>query len=368
MGQYVRDHKPRTTIHSLVNRLRKPAVMDLVASLFQREEFPDVSFYQGGIDWARMEEKTRKVIIRAGQNLWVDICFKFNYATASLFEISRGIYWFFDGRASPGAQAELLVSLIKNDPPELGIWIDWERNYNGPHEGLRNVVAMMQRIEQLLPGVEVGLYTGYYFFTENSNPIWNAAQYAYLAAKKLWLAFYAALEKVLIPKPWKVMTYWQYGTPSVGKEHGTQTVELDMNQNMAGEVEPIPPPDPQPEEPMPEIIKEGTVSQAKLGTARVLNIRSGPGGSGFYQDIGDLFAGDRVFGVIVSAVWLKFDRIIRANGNIENTSGYASAQFMDVRDVPVEPPTPEEPEPSALPAYFTAHDAQGNELGRYNKQ
>lgn len=152
----------------------------------------------------------------------------------------RGTYFFYDGRASPGRQAALLVSLIREDPPELGVWIDWEHNYGGAWEGLRNVVAMMQEVERLLPGVEVGLYTGYYFFRENSNPILHRSQYAYLATKKLWLAFYALLTAVRIPAPWLHMTYWQKGTPAVGRAWGCESEEIDMNEDMDGDPDPTP--------------------------------------------------------------------------------------------------------------------------------
>lgn len=106
-------------------------------------------------------------------------------------------------------------------------------------------------------------------------------------------------------------------------------------------IEPEPEPDPT-EDPMPEIIKEGTVSALKLGGTPHLNIRDGAGGSGLFNDIGNLYPRDRVYGWIVSAVWLEFNKIIRANGAIENVHGFASAQYMDVRDVPIEPPAPTE--------------------------
>lgn len=330
MGRY-RDHKRRTTIHTIVNRLAGEAQpVKAALSFIQREEFPDVSFYQGLIDWARMRTKARKVIIRAGQNLWVDIRFVANYIGARLFGFQRGIYWFFDGRASPGAQAALLVGLIRDDKPELGVWIDWERNYGGAHEGLRNVVAMMQEVERLLPGVEVGLYSGYWFFRENSNPIWNAAQYAYLAKKKLWLAFYALLEKVLIPVPWLKMTYWQKGTPAVGKDYGTETEEIDMNEVMDGD--PIPP-QPEPEE--PDMTLYGTVI-----TTTTLAIRSGPGTN--YEKVGDLMPGDKIEASEILGGWWKLTKITRGMTSpiINLGYSYANSGLYIRTDAPPTPPAP----------------------------
>lgn len=243
MGRHLRDYQPRTNINTLLHSFTSRAVaLSLIAVL--REIFADVSFYQGRIDWAKMRLKARKVIIRAGQNIWVDITFKTNYLAAKLFGFLRGVYWFYDGRASPGEQAKTLTDLLKAyGLPELGVWIDWERNYKGSHEGLKNVVAMMQEVERILPGVEIGLYTGYYFYIENSNPITNFFQYAYLARKKLWLAWYGELASVLIPSIWKgVMTYWQRGTPAWGKEWGVETIEIDINEDMTSEIQPNPEP------------------------------------------------------------------------------------------------------------------------------
>ena len=241
MGQHIGG--ARVTVHSLINRLAGKPAKPRQGNLLAPEELSDVSFWQGVIDWAKMRTKARKVIIRAGQNLWEDIKFYSNYSAAKVQGFQRGIYWFYDGRVSPGAQAVVLVRLIKDDRPELPVFIDWERNFGGSHEGLKNVVAMMQEVERLLPGVTVGLYTGFYYFSENSNPIMHKAQYAYLAARPLWLAFYAPLSDVRIPKPWLKMKYWQWGTPPVGLDWGVQSKELDMNQDLDGDPDstPIPP-------------------------------------------------------------------------------------------------------------------------------
>lgn len=336
MGQHLRDAKRRTTVHTIVNSMAGEAQpVKAMFSFIQREEFPDVSFYQGLIDWEKMATKTRKVIIRAGQRNWVDTKFVINWIASRLFGLQRGCYWFFDGRESPGSQAKLLVSLIKDDKPELGVWIDWERNYGGSHEGIKNVVAMMQEVERLLPGVEVGMYTGYWFFRENSNPIWNAAQYAYLAKKKLWLAFYAALEKVLIPAPWLKMKYWQKGTPAVGREHGCETEELDMNEDMAGgAVEPQP-------EPETGVIMKGVV---KAGY--VLKVRDDEA-----VDSGmKLFGGDTVYGEVRDNR-IYHDEIFRANGSRQDLNNeYNSA----VRDAGIEFMTltnEADPAPDPSPAF-----------------
>ena len=89
----------------------------------------------------------------------------------------------------------------------------------------------MQAVESV-DCYDVGLYTGYYWFTGNSNPTTHAAQYNYLKDKPLWLAWYTSNPaNVKIPAPWTNWEHWQWGTPSVGKEYGAATIELDMNKH-----------------------------------------------------------------------------------------------------------------------------------------
>lgn len=226
MGEFLRQYKPpRFNTHTIVNYL----LVQPAAIVTMEVEFPDVSFWQGEIDYGVMGTKTDAIIIRAGQNAWKDVQFDRNYEEAKKAGLLVGVYWFYDGRSSPGAQAELLISLLRGKKLELEVYLDWEHNYGGAHEGLSNVVAMMQVIEQAGLDIKgVGLYTGYYFFRANSNPIANASQYNYLHTKPLWLAWYSANPaNILIPAPWTDLTIWQWGTPDV--EWGQQSEELDMN-------------------------------------------------------------------------------------------------------------------------------------------
>jgi GH25 family lysozyme M1 (1,4-beta-N-acetylmuramidase) len=229
MGEYLRKYKPpRFNLHKAVNYLFTTSVPSITMGV----EFPDVSFWQGEIDFSVMAVKTKAIVLRAGQNTWVDTKFERNYTEAKKRGLLVGIYWFYDGRASPGEQAELLISLLGNKKLELEVFIDWEHNYGGAHEGLKNVVAMMQVVEQAGLDIKgVGLYTGYYFFRSNSNPITNASQYNYLKTRPLWEAWYTNnFAEVLVPAPWTSLTsltIWQWGTPS--RSWGQESLEIDMN-------------------------------------------------------------------------------------------------------------------------------------------
>jgi hypothetical protein len=89
---------------------------------------------------------------------------------------------------------------------------------------------MMEAMERALPRVEIGMYTGFYWFREHSNAVTNASQYAYLKERKLFEAFYTAdVSRVLVPNPWTSMFLWQFGTPAVGSDYGVETAEIDMS-------------------------------------------------------------------------------------------------------------------------------------------
>lgn len=230
-GQFLRDYQPpRVSLNATVNYfLAKPTVLRPTALITQEVAFPDVSFYQGEINYEVMSLNTDAIILRAGQGRWKDEQFERNYAEAKRVGLLVGVYWFYDGRVSPGEQAALLISMLQDKYLELEVFIDWERNYGGAHEGLRNVVAMMQVVEAAgLMIKDVGLYTGYYWFRSNSNTVANAGQYSYLSRKPLWEAWYTNnASQVLIPAPWTSLFHWQWGTPSVA--WGQKSIEIDMN-------------------------------------------------------------------------------------------------------------------------------------------
>lgn len=199
-------------------------------TILMEKKFPDISFYQGKVDFDKMRVQTDAVIIRAGQNVWIDAQFVRNWTEAKRVGMRRGTYWFYDDRINPIVQAGLWVDLVKNDRPEMELFADWENTYNGPYNKLSHVVQFMQAVEAALPGATVGIYTGYYWFKDHSNPTANAAEYAYLKNRPLWMAWYTSNPaNVLLPAPWTKITHWQYGTPALGALYGTETTEIDMN-------------------------------------------------------------------------------------------------------------------------------------------
>lgn len=228
-GEFLRNYKPRTNFNSIINSFYGKRVAFLpaqFASLQTEVQFPDCSFYQGEIDFDIMATKTRAIILRAGQGTYKDEQFDRNYAEAKRVGLLMGVYFFFDDRVDPRKQAETLIRILGGKTIEMEVFIDWENSYGGQFKGLANVVAMMQLLENY--GYTLGMYTGYFWFRENSNPITNAGQYAYLKNKALWLAWYTTNPaNVLIPAPWLRLTHWQWGTPAVA--WGQKSREIDMN-------------------------------------------------------------------------------------------------------------------------------------------
>lgn len=227
LGQYIRN-RPYWNLNTLL--AGKPRRMQQTAVIVQQKLVPDYSFYDGVMDWDEVRTKTDAAIIREGQREWDDAQFVRNWAEAKARGIKRGTYRFYDDRMSPIEQALRMADHLYKDLPEMETVIDWETYYGGQWGGLPNVVACMQKLEQLLPSLRLMIYSGYYWFVGQSNPVTNAAQYSYLKNKPLWLAWYTSNPaNVLIPKPWTDLLYWQWGTPSWGYEWGSVKPQIDMN-------------------------------------------------------------------------------------------------------------------------------------------
>lgn len=312
------------------------------------EQFSDVSFYQGNINWDKYRSNARGAILRIGQNTWKDSRFERNYFEGKRVGVALGGYFFYDDRATPTRQAQVIIDAMVGKEFEMELFIDWEREYGGPSEGLPNVVSLMQKVEEA--GIKckaVGMYTGYYYFLEHSSPGRNATQYAYLKQKPLWLAWYSSANDVKVPAPWTKLTHWQYGITEV--DWGQQSKEIDMNRHNGtrsefetrylGGTTPAPDPDPTP---VPDNIKEGTLTSSTSS----LRIRSGPGTS--YPQIGGIVRGDKVYGELDAASgWLHIQWIIRANGTRQDIDGWCTGYKRYITLVDYNPePLPDPPPPA----------------------
>lgn len=192
----------------------------------------DCSFYQGKIDFQKMKsEGVSGVILRAGQNLWVDPKLKENKILVKEAGLPFGSYWYFDSRVSPSEQSNIWVKAMDNDFGTLGMFLDLEERYNGSYKGWKNWYDFFEYLKLLLPkNVLIGLYTGYYYFKENApSPIFQKNQLEYFHQYPLWIATYG--NAPMIPKPYSSneWLFWQFTDKMDGKLFGANSFELDGN-------------------------------------------------------------------------------------------------------------------------------------------
>jgi GH25 family lysozyme M1 (1,4-beta-N-acetylmuramidase) len=192
----------------------------------------DVSLYQDDnktpqqIDFTKMVAQGASfVIVRAGQNTWIDPDFNYNWSRSKGL-LPRGSYWFYDDRSHPEDQATRFANLFKNDPPEIELFVDLEKDYGGGYGGWANWKLFLNKLRQLMPSAKIGIYTGYYYIS-GKIPL---SEHAYFSQFPLWLAWYTSNPDVVkIPAPWTSCLYWQWGTPSWGLAWGCESTEIDMN-------------------------------------------------------------------------------------------------------------------------------------------
>lgn len=310
---------------------------------------PDVSFYQDdpqtpqGINFIKMRENAYYVIIRAGQNVWGDRDFKVNWREAKAAGLPRGSYWFYDSRIAPKVQAEKWVSMFDGgDFGELPLWGDFEDVYNGPFKGWKNWYNFLERVKELIPtGKEIGVYTGYYYWRENTVGVGIPnASLNYFKQYPLWIANYGTASP-LIPQPWTTWTLWQFTDNGDGTAYGVESLNIDLNyfngdanalrQRFSLSNTPLPPP--------------SLPSKNYRVTTASLKVREGPGLS--FSQIGSITLNEVVEKLDENSdgTWLK----IRKSDN--SLTGWSFAAYLQNLSGTTPPPdngggeTPEEPTP-----------------------
>lgn len=198
---------------------------------------PDVSFYEDeestpeGIDFFKMRERADFVIVRVGQNRWIDPDFATNWKEAKKAGIPRGSYWFYDSRVEPQEQARLWRDALGDDRGELPLCADFEENYGGPHAGWEKWYAFLEYLKDLMPEKEIILYTGYYYWREHApSADTQASSLEYFHQYPLWIARYGASEP-LVPAPWDKDEWmlWQFTEAGDGPSFGAESLGIDLN-------------------------------------------------------------------------------------------------------------------------------------------
>ncbi|MEN9563282.1 MAG: hypothetical protein RIR73_1526 [Chloroflexota bacterium] len=309
---------------------------------------PDVSFYQDdpqtpqGINFIKMRENAYYVIVRAGQNVWGDRDFKVNWREAKAAGLPRGSYWFYDSRVDPKVQAEKWVSMFDGDFGELPLWGDFEDVYNGPFKGWKNWYNFLERVKELIPaGKEIGVYTGYYYWRENTAGVGIPnASLNYFKQYPLWIANYGTASP-LVPQPWATWTLWQFTDNGDGTAYGVESLNIDLNyfngdvnalrQRFGLSNTPLPPP--------------SLPSKNYRVTTSSLKVREGPGLS--FSQIGSITLNEVVEKLDENSdgTWLK---IRKSDGSL---TGWSFAAYLQNLSTTPPPPddgggeTPEDPTP-----------------------
>jgi len=228
MGGLLKGWQP--SLAGLLYYLHAPRLPYVKDVFWSDVDLPDVSFWQDKIDFRKMKRSgVSGVFIRVGQNVWIDRCFEENWKQAQQVGLPRGSYWFYDSRVKPESQAGLYIELLRDDPGELPLVVDYEENFGGPFRGWHMLYRFLERLRLKFPHKKIWIYTGYWYWMKNS-PQWNTAALHYFLQFPLWLAWYTTDPKrVRVPKPWKDAIMWQWGTPPEGKERGVSSKEIDMN-------------------------------------------------------------------------------------------------------------------------------------------
>lgn len=191
----------------------------------------DVSFHQDDpntirqIDFEKMKSAGAEfVIIRSGQNTWIDSDFIYNWKAAKDAGLARGAYWFFDSRSSPTQQAELWSAAVGSDLPECGVWMDFEESYGGAHSGEKYFKDFAAHVKTEFPKSLVGVYTGYYYWIERVKDTGFWSEYP------LWLAQYGTTAPKA-PPPWSPDKWklWQFTDRGDGDKYGAESSRIDLN-------------------------------------------------------------------------------------------------------------------------------------------
>lgn len=317
------------------------------------EEFGDVSFYQAPMQWSVYKQHARLVIIRIGQNVWIDSEFEFNYMVARQQGLALGGYFFFDDRVTPQQQADLIISAMRGKHFEGELFIDWETSYGGKYGGLKNVVALMKLLDAAgLDVKDIGLYTGYYYFTDHSSALTHSAEYQYLSTKPLWLAWYAAASVVKVPAPWLTWAHWQTGTST--ELWGQPKGAMDRNKSnntpaeftakyLGGATPPPPPGDPM-------TIYTGTPKAIVTSNVRIRQARPDGSADPIGTTIGAILP-KQVFKADLLTSDKAWIRVTEVNGRTiqslyNKPYGWSATSTLDYAAVPVTPPPPVDPPPA----------------------
>jgi GH25 family lysozyme M1 (1,4-beta-N-acetylmuramidase) len=324
----------------------------------------DISFYDDnnetpeGVDFVKMKTRADGVIIRAGQNKWIDPDFRTNWKAAKEAGILRGSYWFYDSRVEPETQARLWAEAMDGDFGELPMCLDFEESYGGAYAGYKKWEGFVKNVRKHVPekADHLMIYTGFYYWNEHT---WNMpdAFKDFFDDLPLWVARYKATEP-LVPALWDNAMLWQFtdtGDVELGSglDFGLERKGADLNWFMGDDadwkwftqgatiIEPPDPPIIDPPETDPPI--EPSAITGKVVNGLNLSVRRGASTSD--ERIAVLAGGSKIEieAVVVGdtynwAKWSVYSAIKKNDGS------KTYINLDEVEEPPIEPPDEPDPE------------------------
>ena len=169
------------------------------------------------------------IIIKCGEGNVLDRSFRQYVNILKTLNLPYGFYWYYNNKYDPSLQAKTFISAVeKFGFPPLGIWADLEDRNSGTFIGWKSWYNFLHDLEFKYPNGMIGIYTGYYYFTEYTKSVGiSSASLNWFGKFPLWIATYGGEPK--IPAPWSEYTIWQFTDFLDGKSYGVESNELDGN-------------------------------------------------------------------------------------------------------------------------------------------
>ena len=184
----------------------------------------DVSKWQGVINFAKMfQYGVRFLILRASYALTRDERFNDNIRPAiDFFTGKLSVYGYYNPFYDPILQANKLLEIIAPYRQFIRrVWGDFEFTNSGSYSAPLHWKRYAETI--INAGYPFGVYTRKTWWDSRVG-----ALASWFAQFPLWAAQYAPW-LTLIPRGWTKADIWQKGTPAIGHDVGTQSLEVDYN-------------------------------------------------------------------------------------------------------------------------------------------
>lgn len=188
----------------------------------------DISTWQDAADTIRhidfnktIAQGAKFVFVKATQALFTDNDFSISWQLAKEAGLIRGAYHYLTWSASGAKQAQYMWSVIKDDPGEFPMVVDFEMATGANAASLPTLKSFLMAIEVLSGKIPI-IYTSPGFWKS-----YGTKELTYLR-HPLWIANYEVL-KPMIPLPWTSWTFWQYSAKGDGKAYGMESGYVDLD-------------------------------------------------------------------------------------------------------------------------------------------